>query len=179
MDGRIYPYGGNLSSPSIAGQVGRRPLPAEGENFFESILHRSPGTYGYVALLGLKSSDPARVLQSVKKGLSFKALEHFQRNLSLSLNQLTQIVQIAPTTLTRRRLKGRLTPEESDRLMRVTRLFAKALELHEGDGMAVWKWLSNSQTALGGASPLEVAKTEVGAREVEALIDRLEQGVFS
>jgi uncharacterized protein (DUF2384 family) len=32
---------------------------------------------------------------------------------------------------------------------------------------------------LGGAIPLEIAKTEVGAREVEQIIGRLEQGVFT
>jgi uncharacterized protein (DUF2384 family) len=35
------------------------------------------------------------------------------------------------------------------------------------------------QRALGGAVPLEIAKTEVGAREVEQIIGRLEQGVFT
>ena len=35
------------------------------------------------------------------------------------------------------------------------------------------------QRALGGAIPLDIAKTEVGAREVEQIIGRLEQGVFT
>ena len=33
--------------------------------------------------------------------------------------------------------------------------------------------------ALGGATPLDFAKTEPGAREVENVLGRLEHGVFS
>jgi uncharacterized protein (DUF2384 family) len=36
-----------------------------------------------------------------------------------------------------------------------------------------------SNRALGGVSPFEMAKTEVGALEVENLITRIEHGVFS
>ena len=59
------------------------------------------------------------------------------------------------------------------------RVFGRALELFEGDSQAAERWLSSPRAALGGATPLELAKTEAGAREVEALIGRLEHGVFS
>jgi putative toxin-antitoxin system antitoxin component (TIGR02293 family) len=154
-------------------------LPVDLETFLESVRRGTSGTYGYVSLLGLKTIDPVNILQAVERGLGFRTLERFQRNFSLSLTQLTQLIQIPPTTLIRRRQTGRLTPEESDRLMRAARLFAKALELFEGDHVAARKWLSTPQTALGGVRPLEVSKTEVGAREVESLIDRLEHGVIS
>jgi uncharacterized protein (DUF2384 family) len=35
------------------------------------------------------------------------------------------------------------------------------------------------QFGLGGAVPLEYAETEVGAREVENLLGRIEHGVYS
>jgi uncharacterized protein (DUF2384 family) len=35
------------------------------------------------------------------------------------------------------------------------------------------------QRALGGAVPVDIAKTEVGAREIENIIGRLEHGVFT
>ena len=59
------------------------------------------------------------------------------------------------------------------------RVFGKALELFEGDARAAERWLSSPRRALGGATPLELARTEDGAGEVEALIGRLEHGVFS
>lgn len=59
------------------------------------------------------------------------------------------------------------------------RVFGKALELFEGDSQAVERWLSSPKAGLGGAVPSELAETEAGACEVEALIGRLEHGVFS
>ena len=59
------------------------------------------------------------------------------------------------------------------------RVLGKALELFEGDSRAAERWLSSPKAGLGGAAPSEFAKTEAGAREVEALIGRLEHGVFS
>ena len=58
-------------------------------------------------------------------------------------------------------------------------VFGRALELFEGDSRAAERWLSSPKRALGGAVPYELAETEAGAREVEALIGRIEHGVFS
>ena len=41
------------------------------------------------------------------------------------------------------------------------------------------KWLFSPQVGLGGAVPLEYAETEVGAREVENLLGRIEYGVYA
>ena len=40
-------------------------------------------------------------------------------------------------------------------------------------------WLAAPQHGLGGAIPLDYARTEVGAREVEDLLGRIEYGVYS
>lgn len=69
--------------------------------------------------------------------------------------------------------------EESDRLVRASRIFGRALSLCEGDRDAAKHWLSEPQKALGGTVPLILARTEVGALEVERLIGRLEHGVFT
>ena len=41
------------------------------------------------------------------------------------------------------------------------------------------QWLSSPQFGLGGAIPLEYARTEVGAREVENLLGRIGYGVYT
>ncbi len=155
------------------------PIPKDVAAFIEFLRKGSPGPHAYVILLGLKAFDSARLLRMVETGLSFRTLERFQRNFSLSQSQMTALVHIAPRTLARRRQEGHLTPEESDRLLRATRLFARALELFDGDTAAARQWLSCPQTALGGAVPFELARTEVGCREVEAAISRVEHGVFA
>lgn len=63
--------------------------------------------------------------------------------------------------------------------MRLARLTEAAIELFEGDTEAAQGWMKAPRAVLGGKTPLEMAATEIGAREVENLILRLEDGVFS
>lgn len=135
--------------------------------------------FRYATLLGLRSSDPTELHERIQQGLSYRALERFQRNVDLPLLQIAELVQIAPRTLSRRKEEGRLQPDESDRLLRASRLVGRALELFEGDLETARKWLSTPLRSLRGKAPLELIKTEVGAQEVEALIGRLEHGIIS
>ena len=134
-------------------------------------------TYYYVALLGLRNYDPLQIYQSVKKGFPFSAFSRFQRNTDLSTDALLGLISIPPRTLARRREKVRLDPDESDRLLRASRVFGRALQLFEGDSEAAKLWMSSAQRALGGMIPVELATTDVGAKEIEQLIGRLEYGI--
>ena len=131
----------------------------------------------YVALLGLRSYEPLRIYQNVRRGLSYSAFEHLQRNTGLAARAIGELAQIPARTLARRRGEGRFDPEESDRLVRLARIFGRALELFEGDPDAARHWLSSRQPLLGDLVPLEMAATDVGALEVEHLIGRLEHGI--
>ena len=71
-----------------------------------------------------------------------------------------------------------MQPDESDRLVRLARVFSRAIELYGGDSEGAQAWLMRPNRALGGASPFEMAKTEVGAGEVERLISQIEHGVI-
>jgi putative toxin-antitoxin system antitoxin component (TIGR02293 family) len=133
----------------------------------------------YLLLLGLDPVDTPRLVEWVEEGFSFGELERLRRNMGLSREEISELVQIRPRTLDRRKKEGQLHPDESDRLLRASRVFGRAIALFEGDVEGALRWLSSSQRALGGAVPLEMARTEIGAREVEALIGRLEHGVFS
>lgn len=156
----------------------RRHEPSDIVQFRE--LGFSGGPHRYAALLGERRGlDTKSLLAKVEAGLPYRAVEHLQRNLNLSIARLAEIVDIRPRTLTRRKEGGRLEPDESDRLLRASRVFGKALELFEADTEAARRWLAKPQRALGGAVPLDLLRTELGAREVEDLIGRLEQGVFS
>jgi len=136
-------------------------------------------SHAYATLLGLRTYDAPSLLRKMEKGFAYRSFDHLRRNLGLSAAGLAEAAGIRPRTLTRRKEQGRLQPDESDRLLRISRLFGRALELFEGDAAAARAWLAAPQSALGSAAPLELARTELGAREVERLIGRLEHGVFS
>lgn len=149
------------------------------EAYRKAIKTGRAGTYSFVLLVGLRSQDPFYIFRRVEKGLAFTALERFQRNSGLSTGDLAEAVVIKLRTLHRRKEQGRLEPDESDRLLRVSRVFGRALELFEGNAESARQWLATRQNALGGERPMVLAKTDIGAREVEALVDRLEHGVLT
>lgn len=147
---------------------------------FRQYLERgAPGPHAYVILLGLEAFDYPDLVQAVTKGLPYRTFERFRRNTSLSFERIADLIDIPRRTMTRRKREGRFLPDESDRLLRASRLLGKTLELFEGDMAAAAEWLTTAQPGLGGSVPLDIARSELGAREVERLVSRLEHGVFS
>jgi len=128
-------------------------------------------------ILGLSARDALALAAKVEEGFPIRSFLRLQNTLNLPSSDLARIVSITSRTLARRKLQGRLEPDESDRLLRVTRVYRLALGLFESDHNAALAWLSRPNRALDGKAPLRLATTEVGAREVERLVTRLEHGV--
>lgn len=137
------------------------------------------GEHPYARLLGLKTTDTAGLHARVSEGLSFAALERLVRVVGMPATRVAEVLRIPARTLHRRKGEGRFSPEESDRLLRLSRLLGKALELFEGNVPATTAWLEAPAKGLGDARPMDLAQSEPGALEVEALIGRLEHGVFA
>jgi len=133
--------------------------------------------HAYVSLLGLRTYDTAQLHSRVREGLSYEAFERLRRVLDLPASGAGKVVQIPPRTLARRKEAKKFEPEESDRLIRLSRLVGLALQLFEGDLEETRSWLTTPHTALADQTPLEFATTEIGAREVENMIGRLEHGI--
>lgn len=137
---------------------------------------RHDGHY-YVALFGLRRYDALHVTEHIRRGFAYSAFERFQRNTELPYRVLARAAEIPERTLARRKESGRLEPDESDRLARLSRVVARAIELFEGDVEDARGWLTSPVTALGGRTPLDFASMDAGAIEVERLISRLEHGI--
>jgi putative toxin-antitoxin system antitoxin component (TIGR02293 family) len=133
----------------------------------------------YVALLGLRAYEPLALDRQVRKGLGYSAFSRFQRNTGIAAASIAELIQVPTRTLTRRKADGKFAPEESDRLVRAARVFGRTMELFQGDAAEARGWLTAPQPALGGRIPLEFARTQVGAAEVESLVGRLEHGIPS
>lgn len=73
---------------------------------------------------------------------------------------------------------ARLTPEQSDIVIRTASTLAKAIDTL-GDREKAAHWLTAPNRALGGEIPMTLLDTSAGAHEVEALLDRIEYGVYS
>jgi putative toxin-antitoxin system antitoxin component (TIGR02293 family) len=129
--------------------------------------------------LGLTARNSTELIRQLEKGFSFKTLRVLESRSGLALSRLASVIGIPERTLARRKASGKLTPDESERLLRISAVFEDAVDLFEGDVPAAVNWLTTPRKALGDHPPLSYARTELGAREVENLIGRLEHGIFS
>jgi putative toxin-antitoxin system antitoxin component (TIGR02293 family) len=121
---------------------------------------------------------PSLLIRVIQGGLPVRELEDLRASLALPMEQLGPMLGISKATLHRRKAGGKLGPAESDRVVRFARLMGKAVVVLESEENAR-RWLTSPQFGLGGAVPLDYARTEVGAREVEDLLGRIEYGVYS
>lgn len=127
---------------------------------------------------GSRILAPAKIVEQVQGGLPVQELEVLRDSLDVPIEKLASKLGISNATLHRRKRQGRLGPAESDRVVRLARLVGKAAKVLGGIE-AARQWLNSPQFGLGGAVPLDYAETEIGAREVENLLGRVEYGVYS
>ncbi len=118
-----------------------------------------------------------QLIQSIEDGLPISDFKKLQESLALPDKDLAKYIRIPKSTLALRKKRGKFSFEESERLLRLQRLFEKALGVFKSAELAR-KWLKEDAYGLGDIPPLEYAATEIGAREVEDLLGRIEYGVF-
>lgn len=83
--------------------------------------------------------------------------------------------RVAPDTTCKRR-RDRLSAAESEKTERLARVYATARHVWGRDEDAL-AFLHSPHVMLGGRSPLEVSRTELGARRVETLLGGLFFGI--
>jgi putative toxin-antitoxin system antitoxin component (TIGR02293 family) len=146
---------------------------------FEELRRRPGFAREYVVLLGLDYFDLPSLLAAVEKGFTWKTFERFVKNLGLPTEQVADFLGIPKRTLARRKNEGRLKPDESDKLLRLARVFGSSLDLFDGNRESAVLWLTDINIALGGVAPLDFARTHIGAEEVENLVGQIQHGLFS
>ena len=121
---------------------------------------------------------PHELIRRIQKGLRFSELQALQNRIDMPLEQLAGKLSISRSTLQRRKTAGRLSSDESGKVMRFSQLLEHATKVF-GNVDRARGWLKHPQRGLGGAVPLDYAETEIGAREVDRLLGRIDYGVYS
>lgn len=124
----------------------------------------------------LREPDTAYMVEKVREGLDFTEFHAFRKMIGGTEERLGAFLGMSRATLHRRKKSGHLDRSESDRLVRYARVFHCVSAFFQSPQAAA-KWLNGPAIAFNGETPLDYADTEIGAREVEALIWRIEHGV--
>ncbi len=138
-----------------------------------------PGSSSSGHSIGTSYANFVDQLALIDAGLPTAAIATFQRATGLSVARINDVAGITAGTYSRRLQVGRLSSGETERMLRLSRVFERAVDLYRGDVPAARQWLETPIPSLAGHRPLDLSRTEPGAREVEDLVGRIQHGVIS
>ncbi len=141
---------------------------------YRSLAEDAADLLGGVAGVGLEVHSDADMAGAVAGGFPIKAIDELRQR-GVTEAEVGSLI-IKPRTLSHRRANGgRLTVDESDRAARVARGLVLAERTFASRDKA-HRWLHRSLGALGGRTPMELIRTDAGARVVESLLARISWG---
>lgn len=124
-----------------------------------------------------KALSATEIRTSVLNGFPYSTFERLQTELDLSQKELSTLLGIPQRTLVRRKEKKAFTSVESDRLYRLARVVAIAVDVL-GNMTKARDWLKSPNRGLGGTVPLSLLDTEIGAQQAEDVLLRLKYGIY-
>ena len=132
-----------------------------------------------VPVRGRRVSSPSPVLieKAVETGLPREALARLAETIAGSDKAKAVAIErgIVPKTTLERR-QSRLSRQESERTERLARLFVQARRAL-GTESEAREFMTAPHPELEGRSPFEAAKTDLGARRAEQILNALEFGL--
>jgi putative toxin-antitoxin system antitoxin component (TIGR02293 family) len=129
-------------------------------------------------ILGLESSvhTVSDLDTAVSAGLPKRSLERLSVRVTLDARQASAWkFKVVPAATWKRRSRW-LSPEESERTERLARVLASA-EYVWDDREQAREWMNKPHAELHGRTPLDTAQTELGARRVEELLEKVFYGL--
>ena len=131
---------------------------------------------GGVAVLGREVRSASDLEDLVEAGIPKAALRRALQRVFAVASERNRILYLIVPQATFKRRVSRLRPAESERTERLARVIAAA-EMVWDDREDAREWLTQPHPELGGRTPIESALTELGARRVEQVLDKLEYGL--
>ena len=117
-------------------------------------------------------------LETVEAGLSVMTMANFVAASGIPLKDIFEVVIPARTLKHRKARKEPLTSDESDKLVRLIRVYDQAVQVL-GDKEKALYWLSEPKRRFDGRAPIQMLRTDLGARMVEEMLGQIDYGMFA
>jgi putative toxin-antitoxin system antitoxin component (TIGR02293 family) len=119
------------------------------------------------------------LIERLRQGVPFRELALLIHQTGMSQEEAALALHIPLRTLARRRsTSGRLAQGEGERFVRFARILSMANDTL-GSMAGAQAWMRQENRALGGATPVSLLDTDIGARAVQDVLGRIEHGIFS
>ena len=113
-----------------------------------------------------------------RKGIPRKSIGNLALKMKLSVLQLSESLHVSKRTLQRYKDNDLLSASLSDKVIQITKIYNRALEVFEDEDYASL-WLKEQNMALGNNSPIDLLDTTSGMEMVLDVLGRLEYGGIS
>jgi putative toxin-antitoxin system antitoxin component (TIGR02293 family) len=137
---------------------------------------RIANVMGGRSVLGKDVTSIEDLEEIVGEGLPKAALRITVRRIFAAPREANRCLYRIIPEATYKRRTGKLRTIESERTERLARVIAAAEAVWDDQNDAR-EWLTTPHPELGDRAPIECALTELGARRVESLVDRLQYGL--
>jgi len=186
-------HSGKPESESGAGRVGREAASGKivkaKHTYFSAKSSKSiaasslAGSHNiHAASISARSSETSSEMRAwsyraIKSGMHPSDVRALEAEGALQRADIAMIIPLR--TFERRMAEDQpLKLEEADGIARLVRVVTQARQVF-GDAALAEEFLRGANPALGGEAPMTLARTDVGGREVEAVLGRIAHGVFS
>jgi len=133
-------------------------------------------------VLGFSLSEPLGAtwqfwVQQSRNGLPKRSLDHLQKELGLTLNEIAELLPVSARTLQRYSKDKILGKDLTGHIIAIANVLVRAVEVFE-DSDKARRWLSKPCRALGGEIPFSLLDSPLGIQAVHDELVRIEYGVY-
>jgi putative toxin-antitoxin system antitoxin component (TIGR02293 family) len=117
-------------------------------------------------------------LETVEAGVPLGTVAKFVSASGMQLKNIYEIVIPARTLKHRKARKEPLTSDESDKLVRLIRVYDQAVQVLGAKEKALY-WLSEPKKRFEDRTPIQMLRTDLGGRMVEEMLGQIHHGMFA
>lgn len=147
----------------------------------EPIAAYGLGAYNPLSLImGINLASPSDfdLISIARKGIAKKNLLALAKKLSLTIEEIADILHISERTLQRYTPSTLIKTEHADRAIELAKLYERGIEVL-GSSQAFDTWLRHPNYALKNQLPLSLLDTSIGFTMVLDELGRIEHGIFN
>ncbi len=114
----------------------------------------------------------------IRQGIPKKAIDNLVEKTGIGVNEMAVLMRLSDRTLRRYEANTLLSPEQSERVVEISRLYSRGEEVF-GSLENFKEWMGSTVMALGNIKPKTLLDTSLGIDILMNELGRIEHGIFA
>ena len=124
-----------------------------------------------------KVSNEMDLILLTRSGLPKKSLDTLSTKLGISMERLSQLLNISLRTLQRKDPTDRLSIHVSEHMLAIAEVIIRGTEVM-GSQQSLETWLHSALTSFNDLKPIDIMDTSIGTQLILNTLGRIEHGVY-